>query len=323
MRSAVAVLVAASTVALTRSVVARAERYVVQRGETLEHVAADARLHDRGRAAREPRDNTLVAARHGRRGARLPAASLAEQPVARRDPPPSDSAGDSGEDDDEKAREALAVIDGATWVDRPSKVTEVADDEPSSESGDPWNGTLEHGEPLPQGDGYVVRRPNRAYGATHVIDHLQDAIAEVRARLPRLHTLAIGDLSRRGGGRLAGHVSHQTGLDVDVGFYFTTVPAGYPDSFHVADDTLDAARDVGAAERVRAHRERDHRRAADLPRLRRAGAPLQVRARRTARPQRELDRVFQYPRGKDEQAGIVRHWPHHADHMHVRFKPGR
>jgi hypothetical protein len=37
----------------------------------------------------------------------------------------------------------------------------------------------------------------------------------------------------------------------------------------------------------------------------------------------QLARTFQYPHGRDEQAGLVRHWPHHTDHMHVRFKPAR
>ena len=37
----------------------------------------------------------------------------------------------------------------------------------------------------------------------------------------------------------------------------------------------------------------------------------------------DLGFLFQYPRGKDALVGLVRHWPHHADHMHVRFRSGR
>jgi hypothetical protein len=33
----------------------------------------------------------------------------------------------------------------------------------------------------------------------------------------------------------------------------------------------------------------------------------------------ELRRLFQYPRPKDREVGIVRHWEGHRDHMHVRF----
>ncbi len=274
----------------------------MQRGETLEHVATSHGCSTEVVLRANHRDNTLV-----------PAGTVvvvpdcrqrtASRPVARRT---ADS--DDGDDADERARAALATIDGASLVERPSKVTEVADDEPAS-TGEPWDGTLEHGEPLPQGDGYVVRRPNRAYGEPHVIDKLQDVIAEVRDIYPDLHTLAIGDLSRRGGGRLAGHVSHQTGLDVDVGFYFTALPAGYPDAFHAADDTLDRAATWALLAAFA--------RSADEP----VGvqvifldydvqARLHAYAKTHGATAAQLERVNEYPlRGRDEAAGIVRHRP--------------
>jgi murein endopeptidase len=308
-RSIVA-LVAACSVALT----AQAERYVVQRGETLEHVATSHGCATEVVLRANHRDNTLVPAgtvvvvpdcRH----------RAAARPVRRAD------VADAAEDELERARAALAAIDGASIVERPSKVTEVADDEPAT-TGEPWDGTLEHGEPMPQGDGYVVRRPNRAYGARHVIDRLEDVIAEVRDAHPALHTLAIGDLSRRGGGRLAGHVSHQTGLDVDVGFYFTAVPAGYPDAFHEADDTLDRAATWALVEAFA-------RTAAEPSGVQVIFLDYDVQgrlyeyAKGHGASAEQLAAVLQYPRGRSEVAGIVRHWPHHADHMHVRFKPAR
>ena len=33
----------------------------------------------------------------------------------------------------------------------------------------------------------------------------------------------------------------------------------------------------------------------------------------------ELARWFQWPHGRDQQAGIIRHAPGHRDHVHVRF----
>src|SRR5262245_29448538 len=95
------------------------------------------------------------------------------------------------------------------------------------------------GTPLPRGDGYRIRRPENAYGARHVIAHVEHSIAEVRALYPDVHTLAIGDLSAELGGKLDGHRSHRTGLDVDVGFYFHRVPVGYPEHFAAAGDDLD------------------------------------------------------------------------------------
>ncbi len=37
-------------------------------------------------------------------------------------------------------------------------------------------------------------------------------------------------------------------------------------------------------------------------------------ARRT-----DLQRWFQYPRGRDSAVGLIRHERNHADHFHVRF----
>jgi len=33
-----------------------------------------------------------------------------------------------------------------------------------------------------------------------------------------------------------------------------------------------------------------------------------------------LDELFQYPRGRGRNHGIVRHWRSHRNHFHVRFK---
>lgn len=310
MRSAIVALL------LVLPATASADRYVVQRGETLEHVAAQFGCTTEQVLRANHRDNTLVRA-----------GTVVIVPECRKKAEPAkpavhrDGPRDTGDDDDEKAREALATVDGATWVERPSKVTEVPDDEPPT-NGDPWNGTLEHGTPLPQGEGYVVRRPNRAYGATYVVEHLQDVIAEVREVYPDLHTLAIGDLSARGGGRLRGHASHQTGLDVDVGFYFKKQPAGYPDSFHVADDTLDLAATWSLLLAfTRLSREPTGVQMIFLDYD--VQAKLYAYAQKHGVADKDLTRIFQYPRGKDETSGIVRHWPHHNDHMHVRFKPVR
>jgi hypothetical protein len=35
---------------------------------------------------------------------------------------------------------------------------------------------------------------------------------------------------------------------------------------------------------------------------------------------KRLAKIFQYPHGRGASAGLVRHEPNHADHLHVRFK---
>ena len=201
------------------------------------------------------------------------------------------------EADDDRAQRALDVIDGTAPVTGPAESI-----------GQPWDGRLRGGEALPRGDGYRIRRPHRAYGASHVVDHVRRAIAEVRGRYPDVHALAIGDLSAPHGGKLADHRSHQSGLDVDLGFYFTKVPRGYPDSFVAANTDLDLE----------------------------ATWALVVAFVRTAGEAGGLDvifldqdvqtRLYRWARSRgvtDDQVAViaerVRHWPNHADHLHVRF----
>ena len=184
--------------------------------------------------------------------------------------------------------------------------------------GSPWDGSLKNPVKLAAGKGYHIRRPHRAYGTTHAVTHVQRAVKAVRKRFPRVHTLAIGDLSAKKGGSISDHRSHQSGRDVDVGFYFKKKPKGYPDSFVGHDEaTLDLAatwallhafaRTADTANGVQAIfvdfdvQEKLYEWAKDH------GVPVD-----------HLDRVFQYP--DEGGSGLVRHHPNHHDHFHIRFK---
>ncbi|MCW5807003.1 MAG: penicillin-insensitive murein endopeptidase [Deltaproteobacteria bacterium] len=295
---------------------ADAGRHTMQPGETLDHVASvygcttQAVLRANGLA------HTLV-----------PAGTVVVVPACRPAAVAKKSAPAAEGDDDDRARRALAVIDGASLVKRAAP---VADAEPvarvrrgpAESVGEPWNGRLREGEKLPRGEGYAIRRPGRAYGAAHVVEHLRRVIAEVRALRPEVHTLAIGDLSAPDGGKLDNHHSHQSGVDVDVGLYFTVVPRNYPAQFAPADEHLDVAATWALVTAFA--------RTVDLD----TGvqvifldydvqARLHAYARRRGTPDAQLAALLQYPRGRDALAGLVRHWPSHLDHLHVRFKPGR
>lgn len=278
---------------------ALAGRHVVQRGETLEHVARVYGCTTEAVLAANNLKTTLV-----RAGTVVTVPSCTTRTRAKT----------RTLDADARAARALAVIDGTTTVTTP------ADDD--HEVADPPGPVDVAAEAMPRGEGYELRRPSRAFGASHVVEHLQHAIAEVRALYPDVHTLAIGDISQRGGGKLANHLSHRTGLDVDVGFYFTRVPAGYPDTFVAANADLDL--DATWALLTAFTRTADLDTGVQMIFL---DYDVQERLYKFARsrgtPESDLEAIFQYPRGKDAFAGIVRHWPHHADHLHVRFKPGR
>ena len=48
-------------------------------------------------------------------------------------------------------------------------------------------------------------------------------------------------------------------------------------------------------------------------------AKLYRYAKRKGATKAQLDRWIQYPRGKYEPNGVIRHFPNHDDHLHVRF----
>jgi murein endopeptidase len=296
--------------------------YVVQRGETLERVAEMFNCSTDAVLAANNRTNTLVPP-----GTTVKIPSCAQRMKTRT------ITKSHRTDDDAKAAQALATIDGTATVVVPtndddhdsgvasgSTVTFEPAPGESHSVAQPWRGRLENGEQLPSDDdAYRIRRPAHAWGAENVVTHLRAAIASVRA-LHDVHVLAIGDLSAKEGGKLSQHLSHQSGLDVDVGFYFHKVPDGYPDAFAPASDDLDLeATWALLAAFVRT---------ADAPdgvQMIFLDTSVQKRlhdyAQSRGTPTETLAAVFQYPRGKDALTGIVRHWPNHTDHFHVRFKP--
>jgi len=61
--------------------------------------------------------------------------------------------------------------------------------------------------------------PN-SYGHPSLVLMLQRTARQVARRAPG-SVMLVGDLSSKDGGRLAGHTSHQSGRDADIGFYVT------------------------------------------------------------------------------------------------------
>lgn len=185
--------------------------------------------------------------------------------------------------------------------------------------GRPQRGRLVDGVRLPYDPGYYRRRVDRAYAAQHVIDHTRRAIAAVRDKYPSVHRLAIGDLSAKRGGRISGHASHQSGRDIDLGFYFRQAPAGYPKEF---------VRDGAGELHHGATWELIYRlfKASTLK-----GGPQKIfldygvqaklykYARKRGVAKHVLAQIFQYPDGRYTRQRLVAHEPMHADHLHVRF----
>ncbi|MEZ4300701.1 MAG: penicillin-insensitive murein endopeptidase [Polyangiaceae bacterium] len=90
--------------------------------------------------------------------------------------------------------------------------------------GVPHHGRLTGAVPLPRtGDGYrVICHDGLHFGTPRLVGALSRAAAEVARLRPHGAPLSICDLSGPEGGKLARHVSHQTGRDADLLFYALT-----------------------------------------------------------------------------------------------------
>lgn len=163
--------------------------------------------------------------------------------------------------------------------------------------GVPHAGRLVDGVRLPQeGPGWVTwdpaldrtpNRPNRLWGTDELIRITLNVIASYRLAHPDAPPLVIGDLSRRGGGELDEHASHENGLDIDV-YYPRRDGRPLPPS-HPGQVDLRLAQDI-------------------VDRFLKAGAQIMFVG-------------YSVPlRGP---SGVVVPYPNHDNHVHVRIAPPR
>lgn len=185
--------------------------------------------------------------------------------------------------------------------------------------GAPQKGKLADGVQLPHDRSYYRRRLSRTYAAAHVVDMVTDAVESVREAHPKIHRLAIGDLSDKDGGFISGHNSHQSGRDVDLGLYFDKRPAGYPKAFAAAKSgTLHLGAMWTLINALYGQSKSD-------------GGPTKVfldyriqkqiylHARKQKVSKAKLAKMLQYPDGKWATGRLVQHIRNHHDHVHVRY----
>lgn len=200
---------------------------------------------------------------------------------------------------------------------RPGQTLTVFTKIPASRSesiGTPSDGELKHARRLMPHRGYRIRDLDRAWGTDEVVHALRTAFDRVVATFPRAPKVEVHDVSYKDGGPIAHHRSHQSGRDVDIAYF-----------------QKDCRNKGCAFDRIRGHE-------MDVPRqwallshwLKRdqleavfidyALQPALYRyAKQRGASEEQLKRWFQYPRGRTFPLGVIRHFPKHADHMHVRF----
>jgi LysM repeat protein len=186
--------------------------------------------------------------------------------------------------------------------------------------GRPNAGRLVNGERLPRGPGYYRRRPHLSWGTNETITNLTVSIGKVRTKIKRVHDVAIGNISAQNGGRLPPHKSHQSGRDVDIGFWFTDQPKGGPKGFISGlKHPLHYAANWAFVEAL-CGKSRDESRVEYIFLDYLLQARLYRYAKRKGVPKRRLDWLFQFPHGRRALRGIIRHSKGHDDHFHIRFR---
>lgn len=177
--------------------------------------------------------------------------------------------------------------------------------------GKPNRGRIQNGMQLPESDHYTLRDPERSYGSSHAVAVIHDAIAAFRVESGYKGEIKIADLSKKGGGRLRPHSSHQSGRDVDIRLPRRKGAVKGDNSVSAIDwdvswALVKAFVDSGEIEYIflETSRQRALRKAAQ-----RAGASDE-----------ELKRAIQFPSKRGTNKGLVRHAKGHRIHIHVRIK---
>jgi len=175
--------------------------------------------------------------------------------------------------------------------------------------GAPNGGALFNGVQLPESPLWRLADPAHAWGTRESIDWVAHAITRVNEYFPSSPVLYVGDFSAPRGGKLRPHKSHQSGRDVDIGYYYLTGEAWYK---RATSKNLDRKRTWALLETLLTESR------VEYVFMDRSIQPLlQEYALAQGEDPGWLSRVFEGPNNRDP---IVRHRLGHATHMHVRFE---
>ena len=184
----------------------------------------------------------------------------------------------------------------------------------SESIGLPNQGRLKNAYRLPRSRAYMVRDRERAWCTEETAQAITSAFEMVQRSFRGTPRVMVHDLSHRQGGWMKGHHSHQSGRDADIAYFARDCglkPCAFRD---LTPSGLDAKRQW-ALLRYWLRRNLVEAIFVDYQ----LQKPLYRLARQQGATREQLERWFQYPRGRGPPGGIVRHFPKHADHLHVRF----
>lgn len=200
---------------------------------------------------------------------------------------------------------------------RVGRTLTIFTEEPESRSvsvGAPYAGRLESAVRLRNHPAYVIRDRSKAWATQETAEWIVEAFDELRRQHPGAPKVRVHDISNRRGGRMHGHRSHQSGRDADMSYYQRYCGNIPCPMWNMEPEHLDVEKQWTLFE----HWLRNDRVEAifvdyALQRV------LYEYARGQGATQHQLRRWFQYPNGRTHPSGVIRHYPRHRDHLHVRF----
>ncbi len=214
------------------------------------------------------------------------------------------------------------AYDASRPSDRPASLLELSDEElmarieadsgslGSLSIGAPGSGALVNPVALEAGPRWDIARGADSWGTSETIVAIQIAVDTVHELFADTWSIVIGDISDRAGGRLKRHQTHQSGRDVDFGFYFKSGKATWFEPGTSAN--MDLPRNWAL---VRALLTRTDVETilldTQIQRL------LYKYALSIGEDKDWLDRIFQFSRGSRD--AVLRHVSGHRTHYHVRF----
>jgi nucleoid-associated protein YgaU len=170
-------------------------------------------------------------------------------------------------------------------------------------------GRLINGVPFPKGPYWTIVDAAETWATQETVDFLTAAITEVNTRIPGTPPIRINDISKKDGGWIRPHRSHQNGRDVDLGFYY---PDGKPVIVKKRETCIDVARNWALVRAIVT--------TGDVQVIlldKRVQAVLRSYAENIGEDEAWLASLFDGP------DSILKHARGHRDHFHVRYFNGR
>ncbi|HEY3499085.1 MAG TPA: penicillin-insensitive murein endopeptidase [Polyangiaceae bacterium] len=243
-----------------------------------------------------------------------------QPPTAIPEPSPAEAEAPDEEHDepDDGAEDEVASDDPGEQRTHPldswsaDKVADaVARDLPSLGSmslGSPSAGLLINGRQAEKSTLYEPVSPGSAWATEETLAYLDAALRRVHAENPGTLALSLGDISAQSGGPIAPHVSHQSGRDVDIGYFYKNDTRWYRRG---TAQNLDIPRNWAFVRALVTETD------VELILIDNSiQALLREHALASGEDPAWVDGIF---RGRGGERPLIRHARGHATHIHVRF----